>query len=86
MDVIRHEAKGNYPMLEPLNAFMKEEVQPVTIVILEENILARVPTQYHVVDSTRIMYSRFPCHVYLHPAIFHSFRHDPIGFPTPLVS
>jgi hypothetical protein len=43
MYVIRHEAEGNYPMSEPLHSFLKEEVEAVTILIFEENVLARIP-------------------------------------------
>jgi hypothetical protein len=62
VDVICHEAEGHYSMPEAFNSFLKEEVEAVTVLILEENILSAIPTENHMVQGTWVMYSWFPWH------------------------
>ncbi len=47
---------------EFLDDSLKEEVKPVPVAILEEDVLLRVAAQDYVVECAREMYALFACH------------------------
>jgi hypothetical protein len=44
-------------MPEAFNAFLKEKVETVSILVFEKDILASIPTQNYMVQAAGVMYS-----------------------------
>jgi hypothetical protein len=64
MDMIRHQAESQYPMTESFNTFLHKKVKPVSVLIIEEYVLACITTKYYMIKRAGIMYAWFTCHVW----------------------
>jgi predicted transcriptional regulator len=62
MDVVIHQAKGMYPATKLLHGILKDQVETVTIFVIEKNRIASIATENDVVDSRGIMYAGFTSH------------------------
>ena len=49
VNMIRHEAEGMNAVPESLNPFLQEEIESVSVFILEENVMTCIPTDNNVV-------------------------------------
>lgn len=90
MNVIRHQAEGVHLVPVPRDPLLKQEVEAITVLVLEEDVLSAVSTEDHVVDGTGIVDAGLPGHVLsLHhiggtiPRKSPNAKSDPISFLTP---
>jgi hypothetical protein len=51
-------------MTESFNTFLHKKVKPVSVLIIEEYVLACITTKYYMIKRTGVMYAWFTCHVW----------------------
>ena len=62
VQMICHQTKTMNAVSEPFNALLQQQIQPGSIRLDIKNILAAITTKNNVVDSARIMNTRFTSH------------------------
>jgi hypothetical protein len=62
VDVIRHQAKRMNTITVPLDPFLEQQVEAISVGIIIKDVLPGVSTQYHMVECSRKMNSWFSGH------------------------
>lgn len=62
MQVVRHEAEAVDAAVELLDGMLKNQVQPVPVPVLEEDLVTCFTAKNDVVYSTGVVNAWFTCH------------------------
>jgi hypothetical protein len=62
MDMIGHEANGMNPIIKPVTAFLKQEVETVAVSVANKYVLPAVSPENNMIKSTGEMDAWFSCH------------------------
>ncbi|BCR06012.1 hypothetical protein DESUT3_30810 [Desulfuromonas versatilis] len=62
VQVVAHQAKGMDPMAKPFGPLLQEEVEATAVRLVEKDFLARIASEYDMIDSAGKMNTRFSRH------------------------
>lgn len=73
MDMVGHETESVNPVAVPAGSLLEQEIEAISVIILEEDRLTAVTPENHVIESAGMMNAWFtghgemisPCHILL---------------------
>ena len=62
VDMVGHQAEGVHLVAIALDPLLEQEIEPIAVLVLEEDVLPAVASENHVVDGTGVMDAWFAGH------------------------